>query len=199
MDQIDNIAPQHNLSILWVPGHEGIPGNEKADEVAKEVAKPSLQGWPFKHPPQKSCRTQEIKAEAQETWRKLWTHSDKAGHLRRILSREGTEAGPKLYNNIPDRRSVSTLVQLRTGHCMLNKYLYRIGKKDSPECTCEHGIESVEHYLLECPKYQGQRAELREAVKPGDMTVAKLLGNCKTFKHTMEYIRATGRMEDRET
>ena len=30
-------------------------------------------------------------------------------------------------------------------------------------------------------------------------SVAKLLGNCKTFKHTMEYIRATGRMEDTET
>jgi len=66
--------------------------------------------------------------------------------LRRILSREGTEAGPKLYNTISD-----------------------------------------------------QRAELREMVKPGDMTVATLLGNCKPFKHTMEYIRATGRMEDRET
>jgi len=82
---------------------------------------------------------------------------------------------------------------------MLNKYLYRIGKKDSPECTCKHGIESVEHYLLECPKYQAQRAELREVVKPGDITVAKLLKNCKTFKQTMEYIRATERMEDRET
>jgi len=46
---------------------------------------------------------------------------------------------------------------------------------------------------------QEQRAELREVVKPGDMTVAKLLGNCKTFKHTMEYIRATGGMEERET
>ena len=141
----------------------------------------------------------EIKAEAQETWRKLWTHSDKAGHLRRILSREGTEAGPKLYNNIADRRSVLTLVQLRTGYCALNKYLHRIGKKDSPKCTCTHGIESVEHYLLDCPKYQVQRAELREAVNPGDITVAKLLENCKTFNHTMEYIRATGRMEDRET
>jgi len=29
-----------------------------------------------------------------------------------ILSREGAEAGPKLYNIIPDRRSVSTFMQL---------------------------------------------------------------------------------------
>jgi len=46
---------------------------------------------------------------------------------------------------------------------------------------------------------QEQRAELQEMVKPGDMTVAKLLENCKIFNHTMEYIRATGRMEKRES
>jgi len=75
------------------------------------------------------------------------------GYLRRILTREETEAGFKLYNNILDWRSVSTLMQLQIEHCMLDKYLHRIGKKDSAECTCKHGIESMEHYLLEYSKY----------------------------------------------
>ena len=117
---------------------------------------------------------------------------NQGGNCRQMDARHG-------LGLIYEDNRIIIIIIIITGHCVLNKYLYRIGKKDSPECTCEHGIESVEHYLLECPNYQEQRAELREAVKPGDMTVAKLLGNCKTFKHTMEYIRATGRMEDRET
>ena len=67
LNQINNIAPQYNLSIIWVPEHEGISENEKADEVTMAAAKLSLQEWPFKHLLQKLYRTHKIKAEKQET------------------------------------------------------------------------------------------------------------------------------------
>jgi ribonuclease HI len=32
------ISKESTLSIFWVPGHEGITGNERADALAKQAA-----------------------------------------------------------------------------------------------------------------------------------------------------------------
>ena len=88
--------------------------------------------------------------------------------------------------------------QLRTGHCGLNYYLHRFGKKNPPYCECGNGKETVEHYLLECRRYNEQRKTLRKEVRTGRLTIEKLLGQPQTIKHTMEYIKATGRLEPQE-
>src|SRR5215470_5323893 len=142
LDQIDKIGPQQQLNIVWIPGHQDIEGNERADKEAKIAAQSPEISQKTKHLPQKSCRAQDIKAKAKIQWQTMWkADSTTARHLRRILAREGTEAGPKLYNKISSRKKASTLVQLRTGHCRLNKYLHRMGKKDSAICECGLGEE----------------------------------------------------------
>ncbi|KAG2072429.1 hypothetical protein BDR04DRAFT_1013692, partial [Suillus decipiens] len=48
------------------------------------------------------------------------------------------------------------LVQLRTGHIALNKYLKCIRKSPTARCPkCEVHDESVHHFLLVCPAYAG--------------------------------------------
>jgi hypothetical protein len=47
---------------------------------------------------------------------------------------------------------------------------------------------SMTHYLLECRNYREQTKKLREVGK-GKMRVERLLGDSKTVKYTMEYIR----------
>ena len=136
-----------------------------------------------------------LKTSRPKQWQKTWeAGAGTARHLQRILIKEGAEMGPKLYNKIRNRESASTLVQLRTGHCRLNKYLHRIRKKDSAMCECEQGEETVEHYLLECPKYREQRRGLRKEVGIEKMNVAGLVGSHKTYQHTRKYIGETGRM-----
>ena len=87
-------------------------------------------------------------------------------HLRRITTKQGVKTGRRLYNNLPNRTSCAHAVQLRTGHCGLNDYLHRFGKKDSPTCECGHGKETVEHYLLECPNYREQSVEINRDLLP---------------------------------
>ena len=77
--------------------------------------------------------------------------------LRRITKRKGVKTGPKLYNEIPGRDMVAKIIQLRTGHCGLNHYLHRFGKRNSPYCECGMGKETVEHYLLDCRRYKDKR------------------------------------------
>ena len=108
-----------------------------------------------------------------------------------MTRQNGFKTGTKIYNAIPSRRTTATLARLRTGHCVLKRYLHRFNIEDSPYCKCNQGMETVEHYLLECSKYKRERDRLRKEVKAGGMRVDKLLGNPKNVAHTMEYVVST--------
>jgi hypothetical protein len=53
----------------------------------------------------------------------------------------------------------------------------------------------VEHYLLECRNYREQRNKLKREAGKGMMRMERLLGDPKIIKHTLEYIKETGRLE----
>ena len=148
------------------------------------------------HSPLKSCRIQQIKKLTQSQAKGRWKRNKtSANHLRRILINEKARRGPKLYNPIPNRKSSARLVQLRTGHCGLNKYLHRFGIRDSPYCECGHGIkETVEHYILECPRFKEERKTLRKNAAAGRMKVKLLLGDQNLVRHTLDFVKATGRL-----
>ena len=48
---------------------------------------------------------------------------------------------------------------------------------------------------MECRNYKEQRKVLRKNVGLGRMKLHEILGNAKIIKHTMEYIKATRRLE----
>jgi hypothetical protein len=77
----------------------------------------------------------------------------------------------------------------------LNGYLYRFNMVDNPACECGHQKETVQHYLLQCPKYEEQHKALTVKVGPRNMRVEKLLGNLCYVKHALKYEEETGRME----
>ena len=103
--------------------------------------------------------------------------------------------GPTLYNEISNRKAAAKIVQLRTGHCGLNHYLHRFGKRNTPYCDCGYGKETVQHYLMECRNYREQRKKLRREAGAGKMKMERLLGDPKVIKYTLEYIKATNRLE----
>ena len=48
---------------------------------------------------------------------------------------------------------------------------------------------------MECPRFIKERKELRIKVRSKGMSIERLLGDPKFVKHTMEYVKATGRFE----
>jgi hypothetical protein len=117
-----------------------------------------------------------------------------AQHLRRIITKPNTVYGTKLYKGIP-RRHAAQLARLRTGHCGLNQYLHRFGHADSPLCDCGNAAnEIVNHYLLDCPRYDRQ-AKLTRKVGVGGMRMEKLLGYREMVGDTLEYIMETRRFD----
>jgi ribonuclease HI len=198
IESFQSEQPNLTVSLEWVPGHVNIKGNEKADEAAKEAAKSlgRAEIAQFKHKALKSSRDMIIKKNALTEWTKAWqSGKENAMHLRRITKRPKIESGPKLYNNITTRPKMATLARLRTGHCSLNQYLYRIGVEESPRCAqCTNGgIEDVEHFLVRCTKHERERAALIKNVGIGGMEAEKLLGDPDFIKHTLDFVEKVAR------
>lgn len=192
---------QMATEIRWVPSHEDVDGNEKADKAAKEAAQSQgndLHIPKSTHKPLKSARTVCIKRDVTKEWDEAWqsdTPND-ARQLRRITKKPNNLCGKKLYNNIElPQHQIATLAQLRTGHCSLNQYLHRFGHAESPLCECGSGaIENVEHYLLHCPRYDMQRSKLLKEVGVCGMRLEKLLGRRWTIRYTLKYVKETARL-----
>ena len=87
------------------------------------------------------------------------------------------------------------MAQLRMGHCALNNYFYRFGKRGSPYCECGYGKETVQHFLLECRNYRAERKSLREKVGTGRMKLIKLFGDPTNVRLTMDFVESTGRLQ----
>lgn len=83
----------------------------------------------------------------------------------------------KLYGNLP-RGQAYLLTQLRTGHNWLSTFRNAIGFRDDNHCVYS-AQETVTHVLVDCPKLQELRRELR--MKAGDAvsSLLSLLGGSK--------------------
>jgi len=83
----------------------------------------------------------------------------------------------------------SMLVQLRTGHIPLQKHLYRIECVDSLTCPAfQSAEETVHHYLMTCPAYNGHRIWLESWLGRVAKSIRVLLANPKVFPHLFRYI-----------
>jgi hypothetical protein len=58
-----------------------------------------------------------------------------------------------LYDQL-SKHEASTLAQLRTGKCRLNGYLACINVRESDQCDCGRGPETVNHFLFKCSRWE---------------------------------------------
>ena len=87
----------------------------------------------------------------------------------------------RLYNSLIAQES-AILIQLRTDHNQLQKYLYWRKLAESDQCKCGQNKDSTRHLLLECPKWKAQRQMLRPkvGVRWGDLLY--MLGGWNSWK-----------------
>jgi hypothetical protein len=198
----------------------GIVGNEKADEAARAVS--SRKGKPSAPALE---RVQEVEGVIRLIDRDRSdnpTPFDSTG-LAGQYTWKMDQALPgkhtlRLYGSLTSDRA-ATLIQARTGHCRLNRYLARTGLVGSTLCECGRGEETIRHVILSCKRSAEERRELQVVAEDRAGDVPFLLGgwgpkknskgqlvdgpkeewrpDLEVVKATIRFLEQTGRLDYR--
>lgn len=194
--------PWTNLTFRWLPGHAGVPGNERADRLAKEAAMgqrsstqqlPTVLRPPLPHNPTSLIKSHRQKS--QDACMHMWLASKTAKHLSVIDKNPTSKSFQKLSTSL-DKIHNSILVQLRTGHIGLGAHLYRIGKTDSPICQrCNKGEETVFHFLLHCPSHHQARLTIQASLGLFGNNVSAILSKRNNLPALIDFVRQTNHLD----
>ena len=146
------LARTHKVAIIWVPGHAGLPMNERADEAARAG---TLLPQPATRPSLSSAVNQ-VSRYLMTTATRLQYEADvPVDHVHR----RATSGSPLPLSKRRSREADVALFQLRGGRApFLRATQHRWGRVDSPECPhCPAPVEDTDHFLLHCPRWERER------------------------------------------
>ena len=160
-----------SIKFLWIPGHCGISGNERVDNLAKQaLALNDITSIPTDLTTIKS----QIRMLTRRCWQEEWNQNNTFTQLREIKPK----ILPWLSATRKDRLEEKTLARLRIGHTWLT-HSYLFLSQARPTCQRCNQIESVKHILLHCVQYQDERRFLQSYCQHSnlDLTLKTLLGD----------------------
>ena len=144
-----SLSNNTTLSFQWVPKHAGLPGNEKADLLAKTGASLPTDAIPSPLLPVIA----KVRYSQYRNWRRHISHSHLNFQVPEVSSKE----------LLLSRSIRSELSRLRChGHnLLLSSYLHRISRKENSDCSaCGHPLQDLNHLLLDCPASEPLRKSI---------------------------------------
>ena len=192
-----------DLQVHWVPGHKDFAPNERADEEAKLVAQGHSSDAKFLLLLLRKCLPLSVSALWQShsnmlknRWRRRWKNSERENLLRTIDNSAPSKKYLRLIKGL-DCHQASLLFQLRSGHIGLNHHLFHIRKSEMPSCPLCQGItvETVKHFLLDCPHYSRERHELRLKLRRNAGSLSFLLNSPVAVLPLLKFVHSTGRFK----
>ncbi|XP_076629123.1 uncharacterized protein LOC143345647 [Colletes latitarsis] len=170
----DLINNGKQITLAWVPSHQGIKGNEAADTAAKEATALSPNSTDRQVPHQDLIVA--LRNIEQRSWNNIWTTSKK------IKTHDVTQDFFQIMPSSNMRRKDRIIMsRLRTGHCKLT-HEYLIKKTEPPMCTVCMKIITINHLLFECTIYNTQRKRYK-------ITSAEALTTKKHVEKTLNYLQ----------
>ena len=143
IQELNHNQPNTNATVIWIPVHQGIEGNEKADAATKKAIVPSLTNNCNHLPISCDDKLIHCKEVAKNEWNNTWK-TTKSTQIHKSIQ-DLHQQTPK-FNN---RKGIIT-TRLRTGHAKLT-HERKIKKATPPTCTHfnNHPLTII-HMLHEC-------------------------------------------------
>ena len=170
-----------NISILWIPGHSNVRGNEQADAAAKQAALGIATLIPLPY----TDFIPLIKEGSTQHWETRWQNSD--SHLLKLHNK------PKKWKKLNiSRKQAVVLNRLRLGHTRLTHGYLMEGLPFRPPCPwCHDAVLTVEHILLRCVGVERERNFCFSTVnKP--LSLSLLLGDNCTPSIIYDFLETLG-------
>jgi ribonuclease HI len=144
----DMYAQETEVTLLWLPGHVGIQGNEVADRLAKLASSSHTPMFLDVYKTQTDINKY-IAEIIEKEWQSNYNNSPAGKHYKQLE--------PIVSNKIKftssNRHKETTITRLRLGKCRLNYYLHKINKHPTGLCDFCNQPETIQHFILECPHY----------------------------------------------
>uniref|UniRef100_A0AAG5DTQ8 RNase H type-1 domain-containing protein n=1 Tax=Anopheles atroparvus TaxID=41427 RepID=A0AAG5DTQ8_ANOAO len=153
------IARSYKITFVWVPSHCNIPGNEKADSLAKVGAQA---GELFER---QVCRDDLfllVRRYTNLNWQEHWDTDDLGRWLHSIIPNVSSKAWFRGLNQSSE--FIRVMSRLMSNHYRLDAHLHRIHLVDSNICSCGNGYEDIEHAVWQCQELNACRENLLTAL-----------------------------------
>lgn len=144
--------------LKWSPGHAKIPGNMGAHSLTQLATSPKHYLLPLES---LFCFTQYSNREQIHYYQDPTQNQAKVGRFIKSFDKALLGKHTNIIYNGRTKKQSQILCQLRTGICRLNSYLAQIQAVDSDQCRYNHGRETVDHFLLRCPRWSNLRYEFK--------------------------------------
>lgn len=154
------VEKKYKITLVWIPSHCSVLGNEKADSLAKQGA---LEGSTYDRIITYDEYFTIPRQESLVSWQTKWNKSEMGRWLYCIRPKVSTTSWFKHMN--VERDFIRVISRLMSNHYLLNAHLYRINLKDDNLCGCGEGYHDIEHIVWNCPENLHARSQLLDSLR----------------------------------
>jgi ribonuclease HI len=179
----------NNIILTWIPSHINLTNNDKVDTLAKNATE--IENIQLQIPLNQNEINSEIQLKYKSIWKTKYNNNNKGIFFKTIE--------PNFDNiepiHLQNRHMEKTIFRLKTGHCLLNSHLHKIGLHVSGLCEFCEEPETVKHFVLECLEFQQyQEAIIQFCHKYNiKITIENILSNKSCYPILYEYVLKTNK------